>query len=80
MKQKHYLDHTIKEERFKKNATQKEVADAIGCTTQAFSLIERGERMPSVIQSLAIARFFNKSVYEIFTIYKIIKNNQRINL
>lgn len=46
--------------------TQKEVAAAIGVTTSAISMYERGERTPRDDIKVRIASYYGKSVGEIF--------------
>lgn len=46
--------------------TQKEVAKALGITASAWAMYERGERTPRDEVKVKIAKFFGKSVEEIF--------------
>lgn len=48
------------------NRTQSEVAEAVGVTTMAISQYERGERMPNDEMKIKLARYFQKTVEEIF--------------
>ena len=52
--------------RFWQGKTQSEVAEAIGITPMAVSQYERGERVPNDEIKVRLARYFNKSVEEIF--------------
>lgn len=46
--------------------TQEEIADALRVTKSAWAMYERGERMPRDEVKIRIAKFFNKSVEELF--------------
>lgn len=46
--------------------TQEALADAVGVTRQTIIAIEKGNYTPSVILALKIAKFFKKSLEEIF--------------
>lgn len=46
--------------------TQSEVAEAVGVTTMAISQYERGERIPNDEMKIKLARYFQKTVEEIF--------------
>ena len=46
--------------------TQKEVADAIGVSSMAISQYEQGERVPNDTVKLKLARYYGKTVEEIF--------------
>ncbi|MBR3241651.1 MAG: helix-turn-helix transcriptional regulator [Parasporobacterium sp.] len=46
--------------------TQSEVAEAVGVTTMAISQYERGERVPNDEMKVRLARYFHKTVEEIF--------------
>ena len=48
------------------NRTQKEVAEAVGVTAMAISEYEQGERIPNDEMKIKLARYFQKSVEEIF--------------
>lgn len=48
------------------NRTQKEVAEAVGVTAMAISQYEQGERIPNDEMKIKLARYFQKSVEEIF--------------
>lgn len=54
--------------REKNNLTQKDVAEQIGITTSAYGMIELGSRKPSLNTAYKIAKFFKKSIEEIFFI------------
>lgn len=46
--------------------TQREVAEAIGVSTSAYSQYEIGAKMPRDDTKIAIARFFGRSIRYIF--------------
>jgi len=48
--------------------SQEALARAVGVTRQTIISIEKGRFVPSTLLSLKLARFFNKSVDEIFYI------------
>ena len=46
--------------------SQSEIANAIGITKSAWAMYERGERVPRDEVKVQIAKFFNRSVEELF--------------
>lgn len=52
--------------RAKKGESQQEVADAVGVTVSAYSMYERGERVPRDHIKIRIAEHFKRSVNFIF--------------
>lgn len=48
------------------NLTQIEVAKKLGITKSSWAMYERGERVPRDEVKVKIAKYFNKSVQEIF--------------
>lgn len=46
--------------------TQQQLADSVGVTRQTVIAIEKGNYTPSVLLAIKIAKFFKKSVEEIF--------------
>ena len=48
------------------NKTQDEIAKDLGITKSAWAMYERGERIPRDEVKVKIARFFGKSVEELF--------------
>jgi len=63
------LGNNIRRCRFNHNETsQEELAKAIGVTRQTIFSIEKGKFAPSTLLALKLARFFGKSVEEIFYI------------
>ncbi len=60
------LVNTVYEMRVRMNMTQEELAAKVGVSRQTIIAIEKGNYVPSVFLSLKIARFFKKSVEDIF--------------
>jgi putative transcriptional regulator len=65
---KEIIQNQVYELRTKSNITQETLAEAIGVTRQTIIAIEKGNYTPSVILALKIAKFFKKSVEDIFQI------------
>ena len=65
---KEIITNQVYELRSKASITQETLADAIGVTRQTIIAIEKGNYTPSVILALKIAKFFKKSLEEIFYI------------
>ncbi len=62
------MKNSIKVERAIKNITQKELADIILVSRQTINAIETGKYVPSTVLALKIAKFFGKSVDDIFSL------------
>ena len=60
------MKNTIKIQRAIKNITQQELADIIGVSRQTINSTEAGKYVPSTILALKMAKYFEKSVEEIF--------------
>lgn len=56
----------LKDLRIEKNLTQEELAKIIGVGVSAISMYEQGNRVPRDEIKIKLAKFFNKSVQEIF--------------
>lgn len=54
--------------RKKKGLNQTDLGELVGVSRQTISLIERGDYNPSVMVALSLARVFDVSVEEIFTL------------
>ena len=52
----------LKELRQSKGVTQREVANAIGCSTQAYAKYERGEREPDNSTLKLLSKYFSVSI------------------
>lgn len=62
------LNNTVQHLRLSKNITQEQLAGAVGVTRQTIIAIEKGNYTPSVTLAIKIAKYFNKTVEEIFKI------------
>ena len=60
------LTNKVYELRNATGTTQEALADAVGVTRQTIIAIEKGNYTPSVALALKLAKFFKKSVEEIF--------------
>jgi putative transcriptional regulator len=61
------IGNNLRRCRFDKNEmSQEALAEAVGVTRQTILSIEKGKFVPSTLLALKLARFFNKSVEEIF--------------
>lgn len=65
---KETIKNRVYELRSKTGITQESLAEALGITRQTIIAIEKGNYTPSVILALKIAKFFKKSVEDIFQI------------
>lgn len=71
------LGNNLRRCRFDKDElSQEALAEAVGVTRQTILSIEKGKFVPSTLLAIKIARFFNKSVEEIFY---LIDEDQKIN-
>ncbi len=66
---KEYVTNKVSDLRKQKNITQEELAQKIRVSRQTIVAIEKGNYIPSLLLGLKIAKFFKKSVEEVF-IYK----------
>lgn len=62
------MKNSIKVERAIKNITQKELAEFVCVSRQTINAIETGKYVPSTVLALKIARFFEKTVNDIFSL------------
>ena len=65
---KESITNQVYELRTKAEVTQEELAEAVGVTRQTIIAVEKGNYTPSVLLALKIAKFFKKSIEEIFNI------------
>ena len=56
----------VYEIRSKAHITQEELAEAVGVTRQTIIAVEKGNYTPSVLLALRMAKYFKKTVEEIF--------------
>jgi putative transcriptional regulator len=62
------IRNTVYDERTKHNATQEDLAAALGVSRQTIIAIEKGNYAPSVLLALKIATYFKKPVESLFSI------------
>lgn len=62
------LVNNLSELRKEKGINQTDLGRMVGVSRQTISLIERGDYNPSVMVALSLARVFDVSVEEIFTL------------
>jgi putative transcriptional regulator len=62
------MTNSIKVERAKQNITQAELAEKVNVSRQTINSIEIGKYVPSTLLALKIARIFDTSVNEIFSL------------
>lgn len=65
---KEHITSAVLEQRTNRNITQQDLADAVGVTRQTIFAIEKGRYTPSVALALKLARYFQVTVEELFTI------------
>ncbi len=63
---KEFVVNYINALRVKSGLTQEELAKTVGVSRQTIIAIEKGNYTPSVLLALKIAKFFKKSLEEIF--------------
>lgn len=63
------LGNNLRRCRFDNNEmSQADLADAVGVTRQSIHSIEKGKFVPSTLLALKLAKFFNKTVEDLFFI------------
>ncbi len=62
------MKNSIRVERAIKDITQQDLAVAVGVSRQTINSIEAARYVPSTVLALKIARYFEKSVDEIFSL------------
>lgn len=62
------MKNTIKVERAKMNLTQGDLAEKVSVSRQTINSIEIGKYVPSTLLSLKIAKIFNTTVDQIFSL------------
>lgn len=62
------VSNFVQDNRNKNEVTQEELGKAVGVTRQTIIAIEKGNYTPSVLLALKIAKYFNTTVEELFTI------------
>ena len=61
------IGNNVRELRSHVGLTQEELANKVGVTRVTINCLERGVYMPSLELAMKLARFFRRSVEEIFT-------------
>ena len=62
------MKNTIRVERAIRDITQQDLAVAVGVSRQTINSLEAARYVPSTVLALKIARYFGKTVDEIFTL------------
>lgn len=62
------IESNVQKYRKQKKITQENLGKAVGVTRQTIIAIEKGNYTPSVALALKIAKFFGKSVEQLFKI------------
>ena len=62
------MKNRLKVQRAIHDLTQADLAEKIGVTRQSINAIEKGKYVPSTVLALKIARLFDESVENIFTL------------
>ena len=62
------MKNTIKVERAKQDMTQEKLAELVSVSRQTINSIEKYRYIPSTVLALKIAKIFNLSVNEIFSL------------
>jgi len=62
------VENTLRVWRAKLDISQDTLANGIQVSRQTIHAIERGKFVPSILTALKLARFFNTTVEELFTI------------
>ena len=65
---KEVVKNVVCQLRQEKNITQEELGKKVGVTRQTIIAIEKGNYTPSVALAIKIAKYFNKSVEQIFSL------------
>jgi putative transcriptional regulator len=63
------MKNNIKVERAIKDITQEDLAKMISVSRQTINAMEKNKYVPSTVLALKIARYFEKSVEDIFFLY-----------
>ncbi|MDR0660501.1 MAG: helix-turn-helix transcriptional regulator [Prevotellaceae bacterium] len=74
------MKNLIKVERARHNMSQQDLADRLGITRQSVHAIETGKFVPSTVLALKMARLFDLTVEDIFTLEESdINTNSKTN-
>jgi len=61
-----YIKSRLKVLRAEKDMTQEDLGKAVGVARQTIIAIEKGDYVPSLLLGLKLARYFKKTVEEVF--------------
>lgn len=64
------IGNEVKKIREQKQATQEQLAGAVGVSRQTIIAVEKGNYVPSLLLAMKIAKYFRLSVEELFNIKK----------
>ncbi len=70
------MKNRLEEFRKKHDLSQEELADELEVSRQTIGSLENGRYNPSIILAFKIAKFFNKSIEEIFIYEEEFKNDK----
>lgn len=62
------INNKIKQLRQNKNITQEDLAAILGVSRQTIIAIEKGNYTPSLLLAMQIAKYFNLTIEEIFSL------------
>ena len=62
------MENKLKVLRAEHNLTQEELAQKVGATRSTINYLEKNEYLPSLALAVKIARYFDKSIEEIFIV------------
>jgi len=62
------MRNVVREQRLARGLSQAALGDALGVSRQTVNSIETGRYMPSLPLAIALARFFSKTVEEVFDV------------
>lgn len=62
------VENYVQKYRLERGLTQEELADSVGVTRQTIIAIEKSNYTPSVLLALKLAKVFNTTVNQLFTI------------
>ena len=62
------IKNNLKVWRAKRDITQQQLADSVELSRQTINSIEKGKFIPSVYTALKLARYFNTTIEEIFSL------------
>ena len=62
------IKNNLKVWRAKRDITQQQLADSVELSRQTVNSIEKGKFIPSVYTALKLARYFNTTIEEIFSL------------